>query len=153
MSKYLAGSKLLCGWCVNYTSEEIQLFQITRQYSRSPPLAIVRTLLVQKDLSWKVYVGEHLAAQVSTYTLHYLIYTFMKVLSESVADAFVTLRTLGNMEVDTRATEEFVRVFDKFFDLFNTRSLDEGHFKLKPNLNAYYCTNDKRLQVITICNQ
>ena len=94
-----------------------------------------------------------LAAQVSTYTLHYLIYTFMKVLSESVADAFVTLRTLGNMEVDTRATEEFVRVFDKFFDLFNTRSLDEGHFKLKPNLNAYYCTNDKRLQVITICNQ
>ena len=22
---------------------------------------------------------------------------------------------------------------------------------MKPNLNAYYCTNDKRLQVITIC--
>ena len=65
MSKYLAGSKLLCGWCVNYTSEEIQLFQITRQYSRSPPLAIVRTLLVQKDLSWKVYVGEHLISAES----------------------------------------------------------------------------------------
>ena len=69
----------------------------------------------------------------------------MKVLSRSVADTFVAMRTLGDMEVDTRAAEEFVRVFDNFFDLFNTCNLDEGHFN---DLNAYYCANDKRLQVL-----
>ena len=42
---------------VNYTSKEIQ---ITRQHSRIPPLAIVRTLLIKEDLRWQVYVGEHL---------------------------------------------------------------------------------------------
>jgi len=72
---------------------------------------------------------------------------FTKVLSKSVADGFVTLRELHCTEVDTRATEEFVRIFDKFFDLFNTRNIGEHGWKLKPDLQPYYRTCDKRLQV------
>jgi len=51
------------------------------------------------------------------------------------------------MEVNTVATEKSVRVFDNFFDLFNTRHINEHERKLKPDLQAYYHTCDKRLQV------
>ena len=34
--------------------------QVTRQHSRVPPLAFVRTLLIKEDLQWQVYVEEHL---------------------------------------------------------------------------------------------
>ena len=71
----------------------------------------------------------------------------MKVLSKSVADGFMTLRRLNCMEANTVATEQFVRIFDNFFDLFNTRNLEEYELKLKPDLQAYYHTCDKRLQV------
>ena len=37
----------------------------------------------------------------------------------------------------TKETERFVRTFDKFFDLMNVRSLDEGIHKRKPNLRPY----------------
>ena len=50
----------------------------------------------------------------------------------------------------TAETERFVRVFDKFFDLMNVRSLREGIHKRKPNLHPY--RNDQqsreRLQVL-----
>ena len=72
---------------------------------------------------------------------------FVKVLSKSVADGFKTLRELHLMEVNTEATEKFVRTFDKFFDLFNTRNLGEHGWKLKPDLQPYCLTTDKRLQV------
>ncbi len=43
---------------------------------------------------------------------------------------------------ETSETERFVRIFDKFFDLMNVRSLKEGTHKRKPNLNPY--RNDKQ---------
>ena len=42
---------------------------------------------------------------------------FMKVLSKSVTDGFMKLRRLNFMEANTVATELFVRILDKFFDL------------------------------------
>ena len=51
----------------------------------------------------------------------------------------------GNPE--TTETERFVRNFDKFFDLMNVRSLEEGIKKRKPNLLPYRETTDDRLVV------
>lgn len=51
----------------------------------------------------------------------------------------------GNPE--TSETERFVHYFDKFFDLMNVRSLDEGIKKRKPNLVPYRETTDDRLLV------
>ena len=51
------------------------------------------------------------------------------------------------MTQDTEATEEFCRIFDKFFDLFNTRSVTECIRKRKPDLMPYYRANDIRLKV------
>ena len=44
-------------------------------------------------------------------------------------------------------TERFVRNFDKFFDLMNVRSLDEGVRKRKPILKPYRESSDDRLLV------
>ncbi|XP_070567945.1 uncharacterized protein [Ptychodera flava] len=44
-----------------------------------------------------------------------------------------------------RATVEFVRHFDKFFDCLNVRSMTEGFKKRKPNLLPYRSPNDERL--------
>ena len=38
---------------------------------------------------------------------------------------------------NTKETEWFVRTFDRFFDLFNVRSLTEGVHKRKPDLCPY----------------
>ena len=51
------------------------------------------------------------------------------------------------MTQDFMETENFCRIFDKFFDLFNTRSVTEGQRKIKPNLNPYYDKEDPRLDV------
>ena len=53
-------------------------------------------------------------------------------LSTSVADAFAFIG-----KPYTKETERFARTFDKFFDLFNVRSLTEGIRKCKPNLCPY----------------
>lgn len=69
---------------------------------------------------------------------------YLQVLSTSVAEAFAY-----ENKPYTRETERFVRIFDKFFDLMNVRSLKEGIYKRKPNLKPY--RNDsgskERLQV------
>ena len=39
-------------------------------------------------------------------------------------------------------------MFDKFFDCMNTRNLDEGMRKLKPDLNGYFSEKDSRLKVL-----
>ena len=54
-------------------------------------------------------------------------------LSTSVADAFAFIG-----KPYTKETERFARTFDKFFDLFNVRSLTEGIRKCKPNLCPWY---------------
>ena len=90
-----------------------------------------------------------LAAQVQCkwhyhHTFSFTLPQFQKVLSKSVADA---LKFDG--KPGTEETECFVRTFDKFFDVFNVRSLNEYIFKRKPNLCPYTSANDKRLKVGT----
>ena len=69
-------------------------------------------------------------------------------MSTSVANGFKTLRDLKQSTHDTTETEKFCRMFDKFFDIFNTRSVDEHKIKRKPNLRPFYNKDDERLKVI-----
>ena len=39
-------------------------------------------------------------------------------------------------------------MFDKFFDIFTTRTINEHTIKKKPNLKPFYEKDDKRLKVI-----
>ena len=47
----------------------------------------------------------------------------------------------------TKETEKFVRVFDKFFDCVNVRSIKEAATKRKPNQEVYRSPDDARLKV------
>ena len=53
-------------------------------------------------------------------------------LSTTVAEAFAYENS-----PHTKETERFVRIFDKFFDLMNTRNTKEFVYKRKPNLAPY----------------
>ena len=66
----------------------------------------------------------------------------MQVLSKSVADA---MEYIG--DVNTKETERFVRFFDRFFDMLNTRSMEESIYKRKPDLAPYRTSEDTRLKV------
>ena len=48
---------------------------------------------------------------------------------------------------ETTETEAFLRMFDKFFDCVNVRTLSEGIKKKKPNLMPYRSSSDERLKV------
>ena len=48
---------------------------------------------------------------------------------------------------DTKETIRFVRIFDRFFDMLNARSLEECEFKRKPDLAPYRSSEDTRLKV------
>ena len=48
---------------------------------------------------------------------------------------------------ETAETEKFIRMFDRFFDCMNVRSISEWKSKLKPDLQPYTCTDDCRLKV------
>ncbi len=50
---------------------------------------------------------------------------------------------------DTHETERFVTFMDRFFDMLNTRSLEEGSKKRKPDLDPYRTADDHRLKVYT----
>lgn len=69
-------------------------------------------------------------------------------LSKSVADAFAYYG-----EDDTIETQRFVRTFDWFFDMLNTRSLEEGIYKRKPDLLAYRTIDDPRFEVNQLLSQ
>ena len=75
-----------------------------------------------------------------------MLFVCVQVLSSSVADRFSTLRRLGHLD-NTEAVEEFCHIFDKFFDIWNTRSLEEADRKRKPNLAAFRHDFDERLKV------
>lgn len=74
------------------------------------------------------------------------MYINVKVLSRSVADAMAHYHAL-HIDQDTTETERFVRIFDRFFDMLNTRCLEEGIQKIKPDLHPYRSSEDKRLKV------
>ena len=48
---------------------------------------------------------------------------------------------------DTEETERFCLMFDRFFDMLNTRAIDEGTRRRKPDLKAYEQVDDERFQV------
>lgn len=70
-----------------------------------------------------------------------------QVLSKSVADGFKTMRELKIITTETSETEKFRWIFSKFFDIFNTRSLDEGWIKKNPDLDPFKKDDDSRLKV------
>jgi len=47
----------------------------------------------------------------------------------------------------TEETERFCLMFDRFFDMLNTRAIDEGLRRKKPDLKAYECLDDERFEV------
>ena len=64
-----------------------------------------------------------------------------QVLSKSVGEAFAYYG-----DTDTTETERFVRIFNKFFEIMNTRYLEEDILKLNCDFGARK-TTDPRLQV------
>lgn len=70
----------------------------------------------------------------------------MQVLSSTVGDAL-----LHYNEEDTTETARFVKIFDRFFDMLNTRSLKEHIFQRKPDLSPYRTPDDTRLKVSIVC--
>ncbi len=72
----------------------------------------------------------------------FLFLLFIQVLSKSVADA---LAYFG--DESTTETENFIKMFDRFFDCLNVRSLSEWKSKLKPDLQPYTSPDDSRLKV------
>lgn len=46
-------------------------------------------------------------------------------------------------------TENFIRIFDRFFDCLNVRALSEWKSKAKPDLKPYTSADDSRLKVNT----
>ena len=69
-------------------------------------------------------------------------------LSSFVANGFDTMTTLQVSTTDPTETTKFCQMFDKFFNIFNTRAINEHTIKKKPNLKPYYEKHDKRLKVI-----
>ncbi len=67
-----------------------------------------------------------------------------------MADAMAYYQSL-HVDSDTSETERFVRNFDRFFDMLNNRCLEEGIRKIKPDLNPYRSSEDKRLKVCVLC--
>ena len=63
-------------------------------------------------------------------------------LSESVANALNYYGQSG-----TKETEKFIRIFDKFFDCVNVRSVSEAATKRKPNQEVYKSPDYVRLKV------
>lgn len=72
-------------------------------------------------------------------------------LSKTVADAFSLCRVIqpnaGSITNDTTETENFCRVFNKFFDCLNTRSLEEAARKRNKDVDCYRSGDDTRLKV------
>ena len=66
-----------------------------------------------------------------------------QVISTTVANA---LDSFYGREV--QGTVKFIRMFDKFFDCLNSRSLTEADRNRKPNVALYKSPNDQRLKVI-----
>ena len=73
-----------------------------------------------------------------------LLFFFKQTLSTSVANALEI-----SQGESARAAVEFVRIFDKFFDLMNIRSASEAIRTRKDNKLPYKAADDHRLIVST----
>jgi len=52
------------------------------------------------------------------------------------------------MQANTTETEKFAAYVQQFFDIFNTRAIEEADQKNKPDLKPFYSSGDERLEVI-----
>lgn len=66
-------------------------------------------------------------------------------ISTTVANA---LESFYGQEV--QGTVKFIRMFDKFFDCLNSRSLTEADRNRKPNMAPYKSPHDQRLKVLIV---
>jgi hypothetical protein len=95
-----------------------------------------------------------LAAQASIvlYNAPLQVHHYKQALSKSVADLFATFQDIEKSDVtiyeDTTETEKFCRIFNKLFDIFNARHLNEATRKRNDNLKPYTDLNDERLKVL-----
>lgn len=48
---------------------------------------------------------------------------------------------------DTKETEKFILMMDRFFDCLNVRNMDGWAFKRKPDLKPYFSPDDQRFEV------
>ena len=71
----------------------------------------------------------------------------MQVLSESVAKTMKWYNERSTQTRDTRATEQFVLLMDRFFDMFNVRGLTEGKRTRKATRDPYWSAKDWRFEV------
>ena len=47
-------------WFFSFTSaDEIQCFEVSRQFSDNPPMSFSKVLLIKRELSWKLFVENH----------------------------------------------------------------------------------------------
>jgi len=95
------------------------------------------------NLAAQVKWSVHQFACMMQYSLQLTWSFIIQVLSKSVAEAF---KYYG--EADTVETEIFVRNFDRFFDMLNTRCLEEEIYKKKPDLQAYKKVDDERFKAV-----
>ena len=70
-----------------------------------------------------------------------------QVLSNSVAGALAL-----DGDPSTTETQRFVRMFNRFFNLLNVRSLSESIRRRKPDTRPYRDPNDERLKVHSYAN-
>lgn len=79
--------------------------------------------------------------------IHLAAFNYMKVnlaaqvISDSVANSIQDL-----YGPDTEETVKFLRMFNKFFDCLNVRSMWEGRNKRNANLSPYNSEDDQRLK-------
>ncbi|XP_033111492.1 uncharacterized protein LOC117112515 [Anneissia japonica] len=72
------------------------------------------------------------------------VYLAAQVLSQSVANA---LEMQGNVE--TKSTQYFIEMFNKFFDCMNVSNTLEWKTKRRPNQKPYECKDDPRFEWLT----
>ena len=69
-------------------------------------------------------------------------------LAAQVMSSLVSKVMLAYSPPDTHETAKFIELVDKFFDCFNTRSLNEAEFKRKPFLAPYRSCDDHRFDFL-----
>ena len=94
------------------------------------------------NLAAQVKWSVHQFASMVQYSMQLTWPFIIQVLNKSVAEAF---KYYG--EADTVETEIFVRNFDRFFDMLNTRCLEEEIYKKKLDLKAYKKVDDEQFKV------
>ncbi len=98
---------------------------------------LCRTLVVTKATWYAVAMAFHYL---------YFNFNFEQVLSSTVANCFKSYREHTGT-TDTQSTELFCRMFDKFFDCLNVRTVNGGTRHQKETIKEYRDATDPRFTV------